>query len=260
MSLFDYGTEWVEKKLIYNRRCAKFLPVSNLAKEKFLQVYYQVDHDKVEIIHPGIDLERFTRFDRQLSRGEMRSKFGFNTRDIVILFVAMNFDIKGLDRLIPIIASARSQCQTSRFKLLVVGGDKEKKYRNLAESLGIKNQIVFAGIQKEDLEKIYLASDILCVLSKFDTFGIVVLEAFAASLPVIISTNMGAKDLVKDGVNGFVIGDTQNTDRIVEKLSVLIDNAVRIRMGKEAYKTAVDHTWEAAAKRVTDIYEKLLDR
>lgn len=260
MSLFDYGTEWVEKTLIENIKCKKFLPVSSLAKEKFLQAYPHVARDKVEVIHPGIDLERFERFDRQSSRREMRQRFGIDEKDIIILFVAMNFDIKGLGRLIPVVANARSQYPTSGFKLLVAGRDKERKYRHLAENLGIKDHVIFAGVQKEALEQIYLASDIFCVLSKFDTFGIVVLEAFAASLPVIVSSNVGAKDLVRDGVNGFVIENTEDTDSIVEKLGMMIDETVRTRMGNEACKTALDHTWEMATKRVSAVYEKILDR
>ena len=260
MSLFDYGTEWVENKLIENIKCKKFLPVSSLAGEKFLQAYPHVARDKVEVIHPGIDAERFGRFERKSTRKEIRRRFGIDEKDIVIIFVAMNFDIKGLDRLIPVVASARSQYPTSGFKLLVAGGDKERKYRHLAESLGIKDHVFFTGIQKEALEQIYLASDIFCVLSKFDTFGIVVLEAFAASLPVIVSSNVGAKDLVRDGVNGFVTENAEDTDSIVEKLGMLIDESVRIRMGNEACKTAHDHTWEMATKRVSVIYEKILDR
>lgn len=260
MSLFDYGTEWVEKTLIENIKCKKFIPVSSLAGEKFLQAYPHVAKDKVEIIHPGIDLERFERLDRQSSRQKMRQRFGIDEKDIVILFVAMNFDIKGLDRLIPVVANARSQYPTAGFKLLVAGRDKERKYRHLVKNLGIKDDVIFAGVQKETLDQIYLASDIFCILSKFDTFGIVVLEAFAASLPVIVSGNVGARDLVRDGVNGFVIENVEDTDGIVEKLGMLIDESVRIRMGNEACKTALNHTWEKATKRVSAIYEKILDR
>ena len=64
----------------------------------------------------------------------------------------------------------------------------------LAQNLGIKEQVIFAGIiRREHLEKIYVASDAFSMLSKFDTFGMAALEAMAASLPVTISSNVGAK-------------------------------------------------------------------
>ncbi len=57
-----------------------------------------------------------------------------------------------------------------------------------------------------------MASDIFMMLSRFDTFGMTVLEAMAVSLPVIISSNVGAKDLIRERVNGFIAEDTSNTD------------------------------------------------
>jgi glycosyltransferase involved in cell wall biosynthesis len=168
MSLFDYGTSWVEKSLANNRRCERFLSVSNMTKEIFLQEH------------------------------------------------------------------------------------------GIAQRLGIENDVIFAGIQKENLEQIYLACDIFSMLSKFDTFGMTVLEAMAASLPVIISSNVGAKDLVGEGINGFVIKDTTNADMICDRIGSMLNNKTRIRMAKEAYNTALNNKWDAVAKRMEDIYEEML--
>ena len=96
------------------------------------------------------------------------------------------------------------------------------------------------------------------MLSRFDTFGMTVLEAMAASLPVIISSNVGAKDLVRDGINGFVIEDTNNTDMICNKIGSMLDSKTRIAMAKETYNTALNNSWDAMTKKVEDIYEKML--
>jgi len=64
----------------------------------------------------------------------------------------------------------------------------------MAADAGISSNIIFTGpVSREKLANIYLAGDIYMMLSKFDTFGMVVLEAMAAGLPVIISRNVGAK-------------------------------------------------------------------
>jgi UDP-glucose:(heptosyl)LPS alpha-1,3-glucosyltransferase len=86
-----------------------------------------------------------------------------------------------------------------------------------------------------------------------------VLEAMAASLPVIISSNVGAKDLVREEVNGFIVEDTSNTDMICEKIGFMLDSKIRITMAKEAYNTAISNRWDVVAKRVEGIYERLLD-
>ena len=259
MSLHDHATEWVEKILIKNVRCRRFLPVSHLTKEKFLQVY-DVDSEKVQVIHPGVDVERFRNFDREQCRQEIRNLWGIDSSDVVILFVSMNFDIKGLDTLMAAVAKLKQCDPATKIKLLVVGKGEEKKYRRMANNLGISNDVIFAGIHKEKLERIYLASDVFSILSKFDTFGITVLEAMAASLPVIVSGNVGAKDLVMHGINGFIIEERTNIDTISEKIGILSNREVRIHMGEAARETALNNTWESIAKKYEIIYDELLQR
>ena len=256
-SLFDCATAWVEKKLVTNKRCRKFLAVSDLAKGKFLQEYREVDPDKVQVIHPGVDIQRFQGVDRQLYRQEIKRQFGIGLSDKVILFVSMNFDIKGLDKLMMGLAKFKSEYPSEKFRLLVVGKGDANKYGRLAQNLGIKDHVIFTGVvQKENLDRIYLACDIFSMLSKFDTFGMSVLEAMAASLPVIISGNVGAKDLVEEGVNGFVIENTDNADEIASRIVLMMDEEVRTRMGREAFKTALHNTWEVAVDRVLKVYEE----
>ena len=257
MSLFDRATCWVERHLVNNTRCEKFLPVSSLTKAKLLKEY-RIEPEKIQVIHPGVDIERFQRLDRARCRKEIREQFGIGPSDIVIIFVSMNFEIKGLDYVIAAIGKAKASYPSHNFKLLVVGKGDYKKYSALAQKAGIKDDVIFSGVQKKNLGKIYLASDIFMMLSRFDTFGMTVLEAMAASLPVIISSNVGAKDLVKEGINGFVIEDTDNADMICEKIGFMLDNKTRITMAEEAHNTALNNSWDAVAEKVANIYKEML--
>lgn len=252
MSLFDRATCWVEKCLINSTRCKRFLPVSNLTKERFLQEY-KIKPEKIQVIHPGVDIARFQKLDREHCRKEIREQFGIYPYDIVILFVSMNFEIKGLNYIMTAVGKAKASYPSRNVKLLVVGKGDYKKYSALAQKTGIKDNVIFAGVQKENLGQIYLASDIFMMLSRFDTFGISVLEAMVASLPVIISGNVGAKDLVLEGINGFVIKNSDDASKISEKIAALLKNETRIKMGQEAYKTALDNTWAKKAKKNRDI-------
>jgi len=141
-------------------------------------------------------------------------------------------------------------------RVLVVGKGDTKKYKALAKKLGIGEQLIFSGIQK-DIEKIYPAGDILVMLSKFDTFGMVVTEAMAASLPVIISETVGAKDLVIQGENGFVV-DREDIDMISSKIKLLLNKQKRLEMGERAHQTALKNTWEKMTLKVLNVYEGLL--
>jgi UDP-glucose:(heptosyl)LPS alpha-1,3-glucosyltransferase len=235
MSLFDRATCWVEKHLINSTRCKKFLPVSNLTKKKFLQEY-KIKPEKIQVIHPGVDIARFQKLDREHCRKEIREQFGIYPYDIVILFVSMNFEIKGLDYIMAAVGKAKPSYPSRNVKLLVVGKGDYKKYSALAQKTGIKDNVIFAGVHKKNLEKIYLASDIFMMLSRFDTFGMTVLEAMAAYLPVIISNNVGAKDLIREGINGFVIENTGDADQISNKIGFMLNEENRRRMAKIALK------------------------
>jgi UDP-glucose:(heptosyl)LPS alpha-1,3-glucosyltransferase len=256
MSLFDYGTAWVEGQMISSGSCKKYLPVSTLTREKFLQEY-SVDPGKIQIISPGVDLDRFGGPDRVRCRQEVRRRFGLGEEDTVLLFVSMNFELKGLDPLISSMAMLKARQPSSKIKLLVVGKGNERKYGRLAGQYGLAGDVIFTGVWKEDIERVYMASDIFLMLSDFDTFGMVVLEAMSASLPVIISGNVGAKDLVRDGENGYVI-DREDIPAICSKIETLMPAHVRAAMAKEAHREAACHTWDRMAEKVLNVYDELL--
>lgn len=257
--LFDYATAWTEQKLVRNQRCKSFLAVSNLVKEKFLQEYHDIHPDKIQVIHPGVDIQRFQRLNRQLCHQEVRNHLGIGMSDIIILFVSMNFFIKGLDNLIMGVAKCKLKHPQEKIKLLVVGKGDDKKYRRLATKLGIKDQVIFLGVvDKKKLDKIYLASDIYSMLSRFDTFGMAVLEAMAASLPVLISRNAGSKDIVRHGINGFILENIDNPDEVADKISFLLKKEFRSMIAEEALKTASMYTWEAVTRKMENIYKDLL--
>jgi len=258
MSLFDYGTSWVEKKLINNGKCRMFLPVSGIAKEKFLQEF-RVDPEKVQVVHPGVDIDKFNKLDRKACRYETRKQFGIKKTDTVVLFVSMNFELKGLDNLMAAMAMTKSKHPSEKLKLLVVGKGNEKKYGRLAQKLGIKDDVIFAGVWKDNIEKIYLSSDIFAMPSGFDTFGMVVLEAMSASLPVIISSNVGAKDLVRNGVNGFVV-EREDIDTISARIAFMLNKGKRDEMAREAHKVAAQNTWGQMSERVLDIYNRIINK
>ena len=93
---------------------------------------------------------------------------------------------------------AKLKAQNHKFKLIVAGKGNIKKYTKMAKEAQIISDVIFTGpVNKEKIIRMYLASDLYIMLSKFDTFGMVVLEAMAAGLPVVISNNVGAKDIVQ---------------------------------------------------------------
>jgi glycosyltransferase involved in cell wall biosynthesis len=85
----------------------------------------------------------------------------------------------------------------------------------------------------------------------------VVTEAMAASLPVIISDRVGAKDLVTQGENGFVV-NREDIKIISSKINLLLNKEKRLEIGKKAHHTALDNTWEKMTLKVLNVYQELL--
>jgi len=257
MSLYDLATSWVEKKLVTQSNCKKFVAVSNLTRDIFLQEY-NIDPQRVTVIHPGVDLNDYAPTDKKSIRACIRKEYGFRSEEPIIVFASMNFEIKGLDAIM--LALARLKAKQHSFKLLAVGKGNVKKYTQMAREKKIADNVVFTGpLSKEKLIRLYLAGDMYIMLSKFDTFGMVVLEAMAAGLPVIISTNVGAKDIVQEGENGFIISDTSNADYIASKIALLLNENIRSSMSRKALDTAKQNTWAQVAAKYSEIYSSVLD-
>lgn len=256
-SCFDRAVISVEKRMISSGANSWFLPVSTLAIDAFRSEYKNLQ-GIWQPLHPGVDAARFSTPSVSSCRAEVRGRHGIADNDFLALFVGMNFEVKGLSTLIKAIALAQAVSPGRKMRLLVVGRGDERKYREMAASHGIGESVIFAGTRQQDIEKYYRASDCFAMLSSFDTFGMVVLEAMASSLPVVISSGVGAKDLVEEGVNGFVVADCSDAKEAAERFKLLLDEKKRSEMGMNAFITASRHDWDALAKRMGDLYMEAL--
>jgi UDP-glucose:(heptosyl)LPS alpha-1,3-glucosyltransferase len=257
MSLFDRAIARMEDRLVLKGGCRRFLAVSERTRRVFLDEY-PVDPALVSVVHPGIDTDPCEKRDREECRRAVRERFGIGPEEPLILFVSMNFAIKGLDRLLRGLGRLRQRNPGMRFRLLVVGRGDEKAYGRLARESGIGDAVLFTGaLARERLREFYLAGDLYAMLSRFDTFGMVVLEAMAAGLPVLISGSVGARDVVREGKNGFVIEDPADEEAVAERIGTMLNCETRERMGREALKTARENSWDESVKRVLAVYEEV---
>lgn len=110
----------------------------------------------------------------------------------------------------------------------------------------------------EDLSDLYSKADVLVLPSLEDGFGMVVTEAMASGMPVIVSENTGAKEIVKDGENGFII-PIKDDEAIREKIRYFQENPGEVkRMGKNARETAEKYTWDRYGEEIVEKYKQIL--
>ncbi len=256
LSLFDRSVAWVEAKALSGSEIPLILPVSSLVKDELLRSY-DIPESRIRVIHPGVSIERFSGLDRDTCRQEVFGRHGLSPGDIIALFVGMNFEIKRLALVLEAVSELVRGDRGCRLRVLIVGKGKKEKYLNMARRLGIAERVTFAGVTRE-VERYYLASDIFVMPSVFDTFGMTVLEAMAAGLPVVITKKVGARDLIDHGTHGFVLEERPSAHDLCEKLGFLLDPKNRTAMGEQARQVALRYTWERTANQVEEMYRRLL--
>ena len=187
---------------------------------------------------------------------EIKRKKGYPP--IIILYSGRFIPIKGV--LILLQAYAKLQKQMKDIGLVLLGnGPKRQKYENYCKTNRIDNVYFEGFVQKEGLPEYYTAADIFVLPTLSDCWGLVINEAMAFGLPIISTDAAGATyDLVKDGINGFVIsaGDADSLYAVLKRLCE--EPKLRIKMGQESLKIIENYTPEKWAEAFINAVKSML--
>ncbi|MCI0696919.1 glycosyltransferase [candidate division KSB1 bacterium] len=178
----------------------KVVAVSHEIKESLIR-RRGLDPDKIEVIHYGVDLEKFHPNGGLESK---RHELGFKDEEIAIAIVARLEEVKGHRYFIE--AFRTLTAKYSHISSIFVGdGNCRRDLENMVHETGLHGRIRFLGIRK-DVNEILNAIDIL-VLPSIAGEGLpnVILEAMACGKPVIATTVGGAPEAIRDGENGFLV-------------------------------------------------------
>lgn len=188
----------------------------------FIRKNYQTPEEKIRLVHRGIDPLRFDpdRLD-QAFMADFRSRFGLEGH-FVVLGVGRITPLKGYDMLIRATALARER--VPQIKTVIVGGAEPARegtlleLKRLAEELGLKEHVVFAGSQSKVAE-VYACGDVLtsCNKAKPEAFGRSMAEALAMGCPVIATRFGGALDIVREGVDGWLV-EPDSAEQLADRL------------------------------------------
>jgi UDP-glucose:(heptosyl)LPS alpha-1,3-glucosyltransferase len=214
--------------------------------------YFKFPQEKIYVIYNAVDLKKFNSEKNLDKRKILRDKLGLSHNQSAFLFVGSGFERKGLSVLLDCMVYLHKDCF-----LMVIGKDKElEKYIKKTKRLGISERVFFLGMQK-DIAPFYAAADAFVLPTLYDAFANTVLEAMAASLPVITSYKCGAVDLIENGNNGFVC-DSLDKTKIIEYMKILRDPVTRQTIGKNGRDTVKNFTVENMSNSLYSLYEKIL--
>ncbi len=220
--------------------------------------------EKVCTIPPGVDLDLFRPGDRAACRTEL----GLAPDEPVILFVGRIDPIKGIDTLLEAMAIlAADSTIEAKPTLLLVGGDLDASgaptgplaaVADAACAAGIDRFIRFAGSQPQDrLPRFYTAADVVAVPSRYESFGLVAVEALACGAPVVASRAGGLKFTIDEGVGGLLV-PPQSASTLASALrAVLIDDSLRTSLAAGARPSVERFAWPAVAASMLHVYRRL---
>ena len=239
-----------ERRLFASRRVRAVICNSHMVKGE-IRARFGLDERKLHVIYNGVDLEFFHPRLRGEHRARARAELGIPRDAVVWLFVGSGFERKGVFRLLPVF---RRSADASAH-LIVVGEDRAgARAKALARDLDVGERVHFLGGRK-DVRPWYGAADAFVLPTLYDPFPNAALEAMACGLPVVVTVQCGAAELVRDGENGFVC-DARDEGSLASALAQA--DATRARdMGARARETAARFGLDAMARELVALYRDL---
>ncbi|MBU1186932.1 MAG: glycosyltransferase, partial [Acidobacteria bacterium] len=204
----------------------------------------------VDLWQRGVNLDNYSP---SFASSELRSGIGAEKKAI-LLFVGRLVKEKDLDDLCEACSLLRSDGMD--FKLVVVGDGPMRD--ELEERMP---DAVFTGFLKDRaLSEWYATADLFVFPSTTETFGNVILEAFASGTPAVVVNLGGQADIINDGFDGL-IAEANNSLDFAKKIKQLLKNPkLHQEMALNARKTALQYSWETINKRLVRSYETVIGR
>jgi len=204
-----------------------------------------------EIIPNGIDVEHFSAAVAPIE--------SFCDGRLNVLFVGRLEKRKGLKYLLGAYREVKQAVPNSR--LIVVGPGEMGEYERLVEKLELEDVVFIGYVSYEDLPRYYRTADVFCApATGEESFGIVLLEAMAASKPIVASANIGYASVMNHGVEGLLVPPQDEQALADALITVLDDESRRREMGARGLRTAEEYSWRKVAQRVMDYYGTVLAR
>lgn len=202
---------------------------------------------EIQTIYNFIDEQRYQRIEQT----DLKERLNIPAHHKVLIHISNFRKVKNIP---DIVKSFKRITENTAATLLLVGEGPEKEaIEQLVRTLGLERQVIFTG-KRDDLAELLSISDLMMHLSEKEAFGLVLLEALACGVPSVATTCGGIPEVIKDGVNGFLVslGDIEGAAQ--KALTLLGDQALHeafvtngIQLAREKFNS----------ETIVEQYEKL---
>jgi len=242
------------ESVIYNQSPPpRLVAVSNMVADD-MKRYCGAPASRIDVVYNGVDVERFRPENRGAYRAAVRGETGVADDEVLMLLVAHNYRLKGVEIFIRAVAELAARGKKT-IRGMVIGGSEAGTYTGLAHKMGLGDRIVFREAAF-DIERYYAAADIYLHPTFYDPMSLVVLEAMASGLPVVTTRLNGCSEIMTDGVQGFLVGHPREIGAIVSAVETLLDAPRRGEMGRAARALAEEFPLERNYRGIMEVYRK----
>ncbi|WP_407938392.1 D-inositol-3-phosphate glycosyltransferase [Nocardioides scoriae] len=220
---------------------------------------YGADPGRVQVVHPGVDLDTF----RDVGTRAARERLGLPVDGELITFVGRIQPLKAPDvmlRAVAVLLRERPELR-SRLTVAVVGGpsgsglERPDVLVRLADELGITDSVRFVPpVAQAGLVDWYAASSLVCVPSYNESFGLVAVEAQATGTPVVAAAVGGLTTAVAHERSGLLVEGHEPASYAAAFARVLLEPGLRDRLAEGARVHAAQFGWDRTAEAMIEVY------
>jgi glycosyltransferase involved in cell wall biosynthesis len=245
-----------DRPMIYQaiRQADAYIAYTDFERD-FLVTQKGIPTEKITVIGVGVDAERFARTDGTATRAH----YGWENEPVVA-FIGQQSRDKGVDTLVQAMPRVWDEFPTAR--LLIAGGRTEfsPQLRRMVAALppGQRSQVIIVdGFSEDEKPALFAACDVFASPSRYESFGIVYLEAWAAGKPVIGCRSGAVSTVIADGQDGLSVPHGDSPALASALLTLLRDHALRWEMGERGRaKVRANYTWEKVTHKFRAVYER----
>lgn len=236
--------------LLHSGRCDKIIAPS-LKMKKVLQSYGL--KNPIVVIPTGINLKPFAKLNTE----KFRAEYSLKKTAPLLLFTGRIAKEKNISFLLKVLKEILKDEKETR--LVIVGeGPAEKLLRAEAKKLQIERNVIFTGHrQNGGLLEVYGAADIFAFASLTDTQSLVLMEAAAAGLPIVMQKDEGLTEIVENGINGYEIAGKEQ-EFAAKAVKIIRDKNLRRQMGEASKELVAQYSIEKQTVKLVALYHETL--
>jgi len=244
------------ERFIMKRLTKTVVAVSEKVKRELIE-YVGIQEDRIKVVYNGVDIQVFHPIPGNKKEEDyLKTLYPYKKGDFILFFAGdMGRAVKGVDTILKM----AEILDNPNIVILLAGSKKGNIFLKKLKTM--KNSRIFFLGYRKDLDSIMRNADVFVFPARYEPFSLVILEAMASGLPVITSEPeiCGAAELIDNGINGFIMKD--NTDPYELKeivLNIFKNPSMKMKIGKNARKTALKYTWENMTKKYEKLYMEIL--